>query len=377
MTFDIIVPVFQSKNILEIFVDSLLRTIQVKSNIIFINDNSPADTFQYLTQIAKQSAENYHITLLNHSCSMGCSFCINEGFSRISGDIVVTIDSDTILLDGWQEKLICAFNDSTVGCVGGVLLYPQTGGIQSCGIVFSNSTSKHLFLNSKPERLDKYSVLDVQSTVFAFCAFRSDIIHKIGFLDTDFFNGYEDIDYQIRVKRAGYKIIIHTGIKLYHWEKSSGIQRNWNRKSNIGLLWKKHSDYIKSDFWGYLHREIQEFDFTKSSYILLDCCQSRTDARIADDILKEYVHITNSVNCSGLCLEGKSVWIPEIVNNDLYRIPIPLLILCENFVQLRDNNYWYQLRKSLNQDDIIVDLFGNIMNFSELIQSFWPGSKIR
>ena len=95
MTFDIIVPVFQSKNILEIFVDSLLRTIQVKSNIIFINDNSPADTFQYLTQIAKQSGENYHITLLNHSCSMGCSFCINEGFSKISRDIVETIKTNS------------------------------------------------------------------------------------------------------------------------------------------------------------------------------------------------------------------------------------------------------------------------------------------
>lgn len=377
MIFDIIVPVFQSKNILEIFVDSLLRTIKVKSNVIFINDNSPIDSYHYLAQIAKRSDEKYNIILLNHSNSMGCSFCINEGLSKISGDIVVIIDSDTILLDGWQEELIREFQDPMVGCVGGVLLYPQTGGIQSCGVVFSNSASKHLFLNSKPERLDKYRSLDVQSTIFAFCAVRSAVISKVGFLDTDFFNGYEDIDYQIRIKKAGYKIKINTNIKLYHWEKSSGIQRNWNRKSNIGLLWKKHSNYIKSDLWEYLKIEIQEFEFVQGTHILLDCCQSRTDAKIAGDILKKYIHINSSINCFSFCVEGKSIWIPEIINGDLYRIPTPLLILCENFVQLRDNNYWYQLRKNINQDDIIVDLYGNVMHFSELIQSFWPGSKIR
>ena len=347
MTFDIIVPVFQSKNILEVFVDSLLHTIQVKSNIIFINDNSPMDTSRYLSQIAKRTGDNYNITVVNHSSSMGCSCCINEGLSKISGDIVVTIDSDTILLDGWQEKLICGFQDPSVGCVGGVLLYPQTGGIQSCGVVFSNSASKHLFLNSKPERLQKYTMLDVQSTIFAFCALRSAVVHEIGFLDTDFFNGYEDIDYQLRIKEAGYKIKINTDIKLYHWEKSSGIQRNWNRKSNIGLLWKKHSDYIKSDFWEYLHKEIQEFKFIKESYILLDCCQSRTDAKIAGDILKKYIHITNFINCSSFCVEGKSVWIPEIVNSDLYRIPNPLIILCENFVcKFRKNGTTVPLRRS-------------------------------
>lgn len=377
MTFDIIVPVFQSKNILQLFFESLIKTITIQSNIIFINDNSPAETSQYLNDIKENKSSLYKIYVINHEKTQGSSVCINDGFHRVSGDIVVTIDSDMIMQEHWQEYLIESFQDEYVGCVGGILLYPQTGGIQSCGIVFSNSTSKHLFLNSKLERLAKYDQLNVQSTIFAFCAIRKTVIDKVGLMDSDFFNGYEDIDYQLRIKEAGYKIVINKKIKLYHWEKSNGVKRNWNRKSNIGLLWKKHSHSINSDLWFYLRRELSEFTFASQKYLCVDCCQTRTDAKIATNILMEFIDIATISDCSYLCDESKPIWLPEILSSDLYRSPVPIVFLCENFVQLRDNQYWYNLRKNLEKNDIIVDLYGNVLPFSDIIDSFWPGAKIR
>lgn len=377
MKFDIIVPVFQSKNILQLFFESLIKTITEESNIIFINDNSPADTSDYLNTLKENDSLLYKIHVINHIKTQGSSVCINEGFARALNDIVVMIDSDTIMQEHWQEHLIESFQDERVGCVGGILLYPQTGGIQSCGIVFSNSTSKHLFLNSKKSRLAKYDELFVQSTIFAFCAIRKTAIDKVGLMDTEFFNGYEDIDYQLRIKEAGYKIIINKKIELYHWEKSNGIKRNWNRKSNIGLLWKKHSHNIDNDLWFYLRKELSEFIFAHQKYFCVDCCQTRIDAKIATDILKEFIDIVDIIDCSYLCDESKSIWIPEILSSDLYRSPISIVFLCENFVQLRDNQYWYELRRNIGQTDIIVDLYGNILTFTDIINSFWPGTKVR
>ena len=377
MTFDIIVPVYQTKNILQLFYESLIETITIQSNIIFIDDKSPSETYDYLKNIKDISLPLCKIDVIHHTKTEGSSVCINDGLKKVTGDFVVTIDSDVIMQKNWQDELLKSFQDETVGCVGGILLYPQTGGLQSCGIVFSNSTSKHLFLNSSMERLVKYNELSVQSTIFAFCAIRKNIIKNIGLMDTEFFNGYEDLDYQLRIKEAGYKIIINKNIQLYHWEKSNGIKRNWNRKSNIGLLWKKHSLNIISDLWYYLEREIATFSFTESKYYCIDCCQTRTDANIAIKILEKYVNLISVLDCSYLCDENKSIWIPEILTSDLYRHPIPIIFLCENFVQLRDNKYWYDLRKSVCQTDIIIDLYGNVLSFSDITPSFWPGIKIR
>lgn len=377
MTFDIIVPVYQTKNILQLFCESLFSTITMQSNIIFINDNSPFETYKYLENLKNTSLPICKIDVIHHTQTQGSSVCVNDGFKRVTGDLVVTIDSDVIMQNNWQEELLKSFQDETVGCVGGILLYPQTGGIQSCGIVFSNSTSKHLFLNSSLERLEKYNEISVQSTIFAFCAIRKKVIKNIGLMDTEFFNGYEDLDYQLRIKEAGYKIIINKNIQLYHWEKSNGIKRNWNRKSNVGLLWKKHSSNIISDLWYYLEKEIATFSFTESKYYCVDCCQTRTDANIAVKILRKFVKLISVMDCSYLCDENKSIWIPEILNSDLYRHPIPIIFLCESFVQLRDNKYWFDLRKSVCQTDIIIDLYGNVLTFSDIVPAFWPGIKIR
>ena len=200
MIFDIIIPVYQTKNILQLFYESLIATITMQSNIIFIDDKSPSETYNFLENLKSTSLPLCKIDVIHHTQTQGSSVCINDGLKRITGDYVVTIDSDVIMQKNWQEELLKTFQDETVGCVGGVLLYPQTGGLQSCGIVFSNSTSKHLFLNSSPEKLQKYNELSVQSTIFAFCAIRKKIIKNIGLMDTEFFNGYEDLDYQLRIK---------------------------------------------------------------------------------------------------------------------------------------------------------------------------------
>lgn len=47
MIFDIIIPVYQTKNILQLFYESLIATITMQSNIIFIDDKSPSETYNF------------------------------------------------------------------------------------------------------------------------------------------------------------------------------------------------------------------------------------------------------------------------------------------------------------------------------------------
>lgn len=160
--FTLIIPIFQTPNILNLFLDSLYSTLEYKTQIIFINDNSGYE----IQKILEDKAQNPDTLLINHEVSKGCVESINEGFQEIQGKYTVLLDS--------------------VGAFGSVLLLPQTGGVQNCGLAFSECMIRHYGFLGKTIWLPKDKYVKMQSTVFAFCCILTDVIKEVGFLDTDF-----------------------------------------------------------------------------------------------------------------------------------------------------------------------------------------------
>lgn len=383
MFFSIIIPVFQTPAILHLFLDSLSKTLEYKAQIIFINDGSEDKISEMLHEFLVQHSEFCDIIIIEHSFSHGCAKSINEALVKVSQccDAVLFMDSDIILASQWQKRLSEDFEkNNDVGIIGGMLLYPQTGGIQCCGITYQDKTGRHLFLNAKPDMIHIKGLQKVQCTVFAFCAIRYDAIKKVGFLNEDFYNGYEDWDYQFRVKKLGYSVVTDTDIIHYHWEKSNGAHRNFNRKGNLGRFWSCHGAVVKDDLCEYISNELDALSFrVQDPYILIDLCEARTDAVHVLDYLKEIlsINITEYMDLSPLCKNSESIWLPEILHSSFHMKRTSYIFLCDQFVRLLDNSYWWKLRKNYKKNDIIIDLNGNVIRFSDLAKTFWPGTKIR
>lgn len=375
--FTIIIPVFQQFNIFDLFITSLLNSIEYSTQIILIDDNSPQDVTCKIKKLSENSNEEVYIEFIRHEYNYGSSKCINEVLSMIKGEIVAIIDSDTIINEGWQSVIINTLKDTSIGGIGAVLLYPQTNGIQSCGITYTYGTGRHLMLNASPSNLYNH-VYEVQASIFAFFVTTADVISKVGMLDTSFFNGYEDIDYQMRIRKLGYKIVIQPQLQFYHWEKSNGFHREYNRRSNLGVLWKKHGDFIKEDLWDFIFQQFSIKQMERS-YIGVDLCASRRDAvAFWKNVSKMNAElITQCIDYSYSVEDAMPIWLLQIIHYDFFRTPEPILFLCDNFVQLLGNDYWLKLRERYSQKDIIVDLYGNVIEFSTLKNHFWPGTKIR
>lgn len=375
--FSVIVPVFQNYNIFSLFINSLLCSIEEKTQIILINDHSPDIVEKEICKLATLKNEDIIIEVINHDTNLGSAQSINEAFALIEGEFVVIIDSDTILKKHWQQTVITSFSSSDIGGVGGVLLYPQTNGIQCCGLTYTYGSGRHLKLNALPKAVGE-EIYEVQSSIFAFFATKLNIIHEIGFLDQHYFNGYEDIDYQMRMRQAGYKIIINPHLQFYHWEKSNGIHREYNRRSNLGILWKRYGNYIKEDLWDFIFAQLQMIKNNKA-FLGIDVCASRLDAETfwkqADNRMPNLIQ--EHLNYSYQILDKMPIWLPEIIHYDFFRTQQNLLFLCDNFTQLIENDYWLRLRQNYSKCDIIVDLYGNVIPFIDLKSTCWPGNKIR
>jgi GT2 family glycosyltransferase len=138
----------------------------------------------------------------------------NIGIQRASGDVVILLNNDTEVTNGWLWRSLKHLqNDSMLGLLG-----PST---DNCG----NEARISLLRNDATWRrqiLYRFSFRKLQrfqnKTVAFFCVFiKREVIEKVGLLDEAFGRGYfEDDDYCRRVEQEGYTVAISRDIFVHH-----------------------------------------------------------------------------------------------------------------------------------------------------------------
>lgn len=385
MIVSIIVPVFQKKEVFELFFTSLIKFLTVESEIIIVNDGSGEHVSTTIDKVLYDSDNKYinKVEIVVNKHPGGTAEAWNSGLQRVQGEVIIFCDSDIFFDRPWMEPLLTVVQQEDVGAVGGVLVYPQTGGIQCCGLAFNDDIGRHLMLNSNPSELGEAPFL-VQAQVFALCAIRTEVVRKIGILDNNYFNGYEDLDYQMRIIAQGLKIYTHPNVMVLHWERSNGIHRANNRKKNLGRFWRKYGHLIQSDMWKFLYKNIEKSIAsnninTSFEYIMIDLCEDRTECLEIRNKLVEHpgVKIDYITDYSYLINNMDEIWLPQVLGVDEYRNQKPFIFMVQNFVKLLGNRYWIENRQAVQPNDIIIDLYANVVPLKMLLSSCWPGNKVR
>lgn len=373
--FSLIVPVFQTAELLRLFLNSLVPSLTYPTEVLLYNDGSGEEIQRILEEL--ELPPDCAKRLIHHAHSLGCVYCINDAFRHASGKYFVLLDSDTILPPDWQSRILSDFETHPeAGAIGPLMLFPQWGSVQNCGMVFSECLVRRRYFMARPEWIPRDHLIPTQSGVFAFCAIPSEIVKKVGSMDDRFFNGNEDVDYQLRIGEAGYTLYIDPNLSIYHWEKSNGIHRVYNQKNNLILLWTKHCDFIRRDLWELMREALtaREVGLTEPC-VGVDLCESRVDAFAFWRQFSGPYSLTGPLDYSHRCSIDREIWLPELMSSDSFRTPQRYLFLCDGFNRLLGNDYWYRMRRQFRTDDVIVDMLGNVLLFSDLENSFWPGVK--
>lgn len=374
----------QQRSILELFFDSLWSTINKGTKIILVDDGAEYSLRNFAADSRTIAPANCEVLLIEHQTPQGSASCLNEALAHVEGDIVYIVDTDILLLKGWQNDLKRTLDASeTHGAIGAALIYPQTGGIQHCGIAFSKDVGRHLFLNARPEWIPSRS-FKVQAVVFALCAIKRQAIEAVGPLDENYYNAYEDLDYFLRIQRAGYNVLVDPSVKAYHWELSDGPHRSINRKRNLGRFWRQWGDYIESDIWLFIQAALKDALVNGANggvheLRVVDLCEERPEATTFTKTLQllDSVRIVDHHDLSYRIGDRQEIWLPQILGIDGYRQPDRYLFLVDNFVRLLGNRYWIELRATHRDDDLVADLHGTVIKLKELFEPAWPGTKIR
>lgn len=195
------------------YLEKCLKSIREQNYLDYcvtlIDDGSNED----LSPIKK-----YCDKLIRNDINLGPAYSRNLGALNSDSEIILFLDSDTVLLQGTLKKLQELFeSDSSIGVIGGSGPSDETG--EEVHYIVGKSydwlqRSKSNLYYVKDNSSD--SIYDCDHLESAFLAVRRDIFEKIGGFDPYWFYIGEDRDFCLSVRKLGHRVVASLPTRTIH-----------------------------------------------------------------------------------------------------------------------------------------------------------------
>lgn len=194
-------------------VESLFKYTHSDFELIFVDNGSVDETRSYLEQLQETTP---NVRLIFNDRNLGFAKANNQGMKIANGDYILLLNNDVILTEGWLERMLaCAESDPSIGVVG-----PVTNSAVGQQVV-------EFPLGHHADGVQKFACIQLLENagywfeihrIIGFCLLvKRGVIEKIGMLDERFGpGGFEDYDFCLRVKQAGYRIMVAKDVFVYH-----------------------------------------------------------------------------------------------------------------------------------------------------------------
>ena len=236
----IIIPVFNKVEYTFHCLRSLLDEINfLNTEIIIVNNASTDATSDVLLHFGDL------IRVIDNRENQGFVDACNQAAAVATGDYLLFLNNDTIVQRGWLASLLDTVeNDSSVGAVGSMFLYPD-GQIQEAGgIVWKTGEADHYgWGESATDRKFNFT-REVDYCSAASLLVRKGLFDSLGGFDRRYAPAYyEDVDLCFGIRSLGHKVIFQPLSRVTHYEGvTAGRETNANTKSYQIINRKKFAE---------------------------------------------------------------------------------------------------------------------------------------
>ncbi|MEW6581379.1 MAG: glycosyltransferase family 2 protein [Actinomycetota bacterium] len=208
----IVIPVHNALQYTTLCVESIERNTPEVHEIVLVDNASTDGTAEWFTERGEGA-------LIRNSTNRGFAGAVNAGMSVAEGDVVVILNNDTLVTPGWLTALIAALDrDPAIGITapmsnyvtGGQIVYPvpygraPNDGIDAFGVDRARAFGGMGF--------------GVERLAGLCMAISRRVIDTIGGFDPAFAIGnFEDDDYSIRARLAGFRLWVCQDSYIHHF----------------------------------------------------------------------------------------------------------------------------------------------------------------
>jgi GT2 family glycosyltransferase/tetratricopeptide (TPR) repeat protein len=212
----VVIPLYGGSEDIEACLESLQSCHGLLAEVIVVDDKSPDD--------APEVAARYPFArLIRNPENLGFAATCNRGVAEAHGEIVLILNSDTIVPRAGLVRLIEAlYEGGTVAAAGPRSNY--VGHFQQTGVTYTHRTGIELFAEDFAMREVEDSETDM---LVGFClAVKRSVWAEVGPFDPGFGIGmFEDNDFCYRLRRAGYRLLIANRAFVHH-EGNMSLERS-------------------------------------------------------------------------------------------------------------------------------------------------------
>ncbi len=177
-----------------------LKGLTYPHNVILV-DNGSTDG---LADIVRGRVE-----LIENEENLGFAAGCNQGIKRaleMGADFVLFLNNDTLVAPDLLEKLLVIIEDQTIGVVGPTVYeYDQPSRVQSTGYIIDWNLGRML---DRPGDVD---------CIHGCCLLaKASLFEEVGLLKEAYFAYWEETEWCVRVKKAGYRVVHVPDTAVWH-----------------------------------------------------------------------------------------------------------------------------------------------------------------
>lgn len=214
----VIIVSYQNEKLLRQCLDSVFsKTFHPNFEVIVVDNASAAGVTAYLQELA---ATEPRLRVILNSTNVGFAAANNQGIRAADPcEYVILLNNDTIVTPDWLSRLVYYLGNPQIGLVGPV----SNGVANEAQVDLGLSDMANLDASARAYAQGREGrIFDIPMLAMYCIGMRRSLLDHVGLLDERFATGmFEDDDFCVRVRQAGYRVICATDIYIHHWQRAS------------------------------------------------------------------------------------------------------------------------------------------------------------
>ncbi len=229
------------------------RTDWKRFEVLLIENNSTEpETFVYYEQARKRWP---WLRVIRYGGDFNYSAINNLGARFAEGEYYVLLNNDTeVITEDWLTRMLGYCQRKDVGIVGAKLFYPDNT-LQHGGVVIGiGGIAGHIEVGQPKEYsgvMRRLSAAQDISAVTAACLMvKAEVFRELHGLSENLAVAFNDVDFCLRAREAGYLVVYDPAVQLYHYEsKSRGYETTPEKirrfQKEIDIFKERHQDVLE------------------------------------------------------------------------------------------------------------------------------------
>lgn len=274
----IIIPTRDLAALLEPCLTSIFeKTVYDHFEVIIVdNDSREAETRDLFRRWREREPSRFRVVPL--PIPFNFPALINEGVRAAAGDLVLLLNNDIEVVSGdWLSEMAAQAMRPRVGAVGVKLLYPDDS-VQHAGVVLGvggiAGHSHKYFTKDRPGYYDRLRITVNCAAVTGACL----MVMKAKFLEVGGFDealpvAFNDVDFCIRLLKAGYYNLCLSHVTIYHHESQTRgpedtVEKQIRFRSEIELMGARWGKLLENDpfYSPHLTRDREDSSISVASF---------------------------------------------------------------------------------------------------------------